>query len=129
MSNIDLGSNIGDEVNAEIVEVPKPVKRRAKAKSAAEVIAANPGATIAPVGMPDTIKIIVEENESIPPTGLFVGLNGRGYLIRPGEEVNVPRGVVDILDNAKMSTPVMDSRSQRIIAWRDRLRYPYRRLS
>lgn len=83
----------------------------------------------APIGMPETVRIAIEENDSIPPTGLFVGLNGRGYLIRPGEEVNVPPGVIEILDNAVMEAPIVDPSTKRVVGYRKRLRYPYRRVS
>lgn len=82
-----------------------------------------------PVGLPPTIRIILEENDNIPPTGLYVGVNGRGYLIRPGEAVNVPRGVVDVLDHAVMASPQIDSVSRRVIGYRERMRYPYRRVA
>lgn len=80
-----------------------------------------------PQGMPTTVKIILEENDNIPPTGLFLGYNGRGYMIRPGEEVNVPSAIIEILDNAVTSTPVLDG-GKRIIGHRSKLRYPYRRV-
>jgi hypothetical protein len=79
--------------------------------------------------MPETIKIVLEENDDIPPTGLFVGLNGRGYLIRPGEEVTVPSGVVEILTNAVMSSPQVDPQTRQVLGYRERMRYPFRRIS
>lgn len=75
---------------------------------------------------PDTVAIIIEENEDIPPTGLFVGVNGRGYLIKPGEKVNVPRAVVEVLEHAMMSVPQVDPQTRQVVGYRDRLRYPYR---
>jgi len=83
-------------------------------------------AKAAPVGLPETVKIILEENDSIPPTGLFVGHNGRGYLIRPGETVNIPSGVKEILDHAITSAPQIDPSTRRVIGYRDRQKYPYR---
>lgn len=74
----------------------------------------------------DKVKIILEENEDIPPTGLFLGLNGVGYIIRPGEEVEVPLGIKEILDHAVMSAPQMDPSTKQIIGYRERMRYPYR---
>jgi hypothetical protein len=79
-----------------------------------------------PQGMPDTVKIVLEENDDIPPTGLFLGHNGKGFLIRPGEPVDVPRHILDILDNAVMSTPQTDPTTRQVIGHRDRMRYPYR---
>lgn len=81
------------------------------------------------VGMPSTTKIILEENDEIPPTGLFVGLNGKSYLIRAGEPVDVPVGVLEILDNAVMSSPQVDPQTKQVIGYRERMRYPYRLLN
>jgi hypothetical protein len=74
----------------------------------------------------DTVRIVLEENDEIPPTGLFVGLNGRGYLIRPGEPVEVPVGVKEILDHAVMSSPQVDPGTKQVVGYRERMRYPYR---
>jgi hypothetical protein len=74
------------------------------------------------------VKIVLEENDDIPPTGLFLGYNGTGYLLRPGEEVSVPPGVIEILDNAVMSSPQIDPQTRQVVGWRQRMRYPYRRV-
>lgn len=76
-------------------------------------------------GSPARVRIILSDSDEIPPAGLFVGLNGTGYLIRPGEEVSVPRGVAEILDNAVYSAATVDPGTRRVIGYRDRLRYPY----
>jgi len=78
------------------------------------------------VNMPETVKIVLEENDDIPPTGLFVGLNGKGYLIRPGEPVDLPPGVIEILEHAVMSTPQVDPATKQVVGYRERMKYPYR---
>ena len=78
------------------------------------------------VTAPKTVRIILEENDNIPPTGLFVGENGRGYLIRAGEEVDVPPGVLEILANAITSVPTVDPQSLQVIGYREKMMYPYR---
>lgn len=73
-------------------------------------------------------RIILEESEHIPPTGLFVGDNGVGYILRPGEEINVPAGVLEILSNAITAVPVVDPQSLQIVGYRPKQMYPFRRL-
>ena len=87
-----------------------------------------PRAKVPPTGMDkvDRVKIILEENDNIPPNGQYFGINGRGYLLRAGEEALVPRGIVDILDNAVQTTTITNPSTGRIIGHRDRLRFPYR---
>lgn len=75
------------------------------------------------------VKIVLEDNDFIPPTGLFVGYNGQTFMIRTGVEVRVPQGVIGILDNAVMSVPVKDPYSLQVIGHRERQRYPYRRVA
>lgn len=81
------------------------------------------------VGMPKRVKIWLEENDEIPPTGLPLGHNGTAYIVKPGMEVEVPEFLLEILDNAIMSAPVKNPQTQQVVDWRPRLRYPYRRLS
>ena len=74
------------------------------------------------------VRIILEENENIPPTGLFIGRNGVSYMLRAGEPVEVPQGVIEILDAAVESRPVIDPGSRRPTGYRNRHRFPYRRV-
>jgi len=107
----DLNDLLGPKPEPEPEPAPKPKPKRATKAS----------------GRKGYVSITLEENENIPPTGLFVGMNGRGYLLKPGEKADVPQGVVDILDNAIMSTPIVDPSTKRVVGHRDRMRYPYRR--
>jgi hypothetical protein len=73
-----------------------------------------------------TVRINVEENDAIPPSGLFVSLNGRAYLIQPGKNVDVPVGVVEILENAIYDAPQVDPSTGRVVGTSSRLRFPFR---
>jgi hypothetical protein len=71
------------------------------------------------------VRIILEENEQIPPTGQFFGVQGKGYVLRAGEEADVPLSIIGILNTAVMSVPVKDQ-GDRVMGFRERLRFPYR---
>lgn len=100
-----LGSNLGPAPSS------KPV-----AKKAAK-------------GMPERVWILLEDNDDIPPTGLYLGHNGTGYLLIPGEPVPVPDFILEILDHAVVTTPVTDPKTKRVVGHRDRMRFPYRRVA
>lgn len=70
-------------------------------------------------------RIVLEDNDQISPNGQFFGADGKGFMIKPGEEVDVPDSILNILDTAVMSVPVTDGSSS-VVGYRDRLRFPYR---
>lgn len=82
--------------------------------------------TTAPVGMPKTVRIILEEVENMPPTGQTFALNGKAYLIRPGEPVDVPIGILEVIDNAIAAKPIHDPQTMKVIGYRNTHRFPYR---
>lgn len=71
------------------------------------------------------VRIVLEDNDQIPPGGQFVSANGVAYLLQPGHEIDVPLSVVDVLDHAIVSVPIVDT-GNTVIGYRDRLRMPYR---
>jgi hypothetical protein len=82
-----------------------------------------------PVKTPARLKVVLEEDAAIPPTGLFISANGRPYLLMPGVEAAVPPEVISVLDDAVTSIPVIDPQTQRVTGYRQRLRFPYRRIA
>lgn len=103
-----------------LTEAPKAKRGRAKPLT--------PEAAAVAKDAKKKVKILVEENDDIPPTGLPIGHNGTAYVIKPGEPVEVPQFILDILDNAVMSVPVTDPATKQVVGYRERLRYSYRRL-
>lgn len=77
----------------------------------------------------DMVDIRLEDNPDIPPTGLFIGHNGRGYIIMPGVEVSVPSFLCDVLNDAVMAAAVTDSKTGKVIGYRNKMRYAYTRLN
>lgn len=78
------------------------------------------------VGMPHLTTIHIEENEDIPPTGLFIGHNGRSFMIKAGYDVDVPEELLEVLDNAVGKVAVLDPVTKKVVSYRDKLRFPYR---
>lgn len=74
------------------------------------------------------VKIILEEGDHIPPTGAPFGHNGDMIVIMPGEVVEIPEKFLNVINDCVMSSPVVDPASKQVVGYRDRLRYPYRRL-
>lgn len=69
--------------------------------------------------------IILAKNPDIPPTGLYIGHNGTGYLLKPGKEADVPNFILDILDNAVETKPIIGD-DGRVNGTEDSPRFPYR---
>lgn len=71
------------------------------------------------------LKIMLEDNDNIPPGGQFISIDGVAYMLQPNVEVEVPLNLLDVLDNATMSVPIVDP-DMNVVGYRDRLRFPYR---
>jgi hypothetical protein len=72
-------------------------------------------------------KILLEDNEHIPPTGQFFSVNGRAYILEAGKPVDVPEEIVSVLNDAVQTFAITNSAGE-VIGYRDRLRFPFRSL-
>jgi hypothetical protein len=79
-----------------------------------------------PIGMPESKWVILDDNDDIPPTGLFVGHNGVGFLLQTGLPMAVPTYVLGVLDDAVMDFPVTDPKTRQVMSYRKRPRFTYR---
>lgn len=121
--------NLGDLLATDD-EVPM-LKPRSKAAQEAAAQAAptaeDPLAQAVKVKAPEKIvRIVLEENDNIPPTGQFISVNGRTWMLRPGEEVEVPVAVVNVLNDAVQDVPTIDPGTKQVTGYRKRHRFPYR---
>lgn len=117
LPKIDLGDNLGPALGEDDEDEPSQEFRPAVVKTAAAR---------------ETEKyvwIILEDNDDIPPSGQYIGVNGKGYMLQAGVEARVPVSVLGVLDAAIKSVPVKDPNTLRVIGYRNRLRFPYRRLT
>lgn len=74
----------------------------------------------------NTVRILLEESDDIPPGGLFLGHNGRTYMLRPGVEADIPLFLKEILDHSVITVPEIDPMTRQVRGWRNRLKYNYR---
>lgn len=78
-----------------------------------------------PVGVPRTVKIVVEAVDNMPPSGHPVGINGQCYILKPGVPQRVPYPILEILRNAKIGVSKRDPLTMRHLRFEDRLRLPF----
>lgn len=43
-------------------------------------------------------RIVIHQNPDVPKEGIFLSLNGYPFQIKPGEEIDLPRPVLKMLD-------------------------------
>ena len=58
---------------------------------------------------------------------MFVGVNGKGYTITRGQEVDVPNGVLEVLNNARetLYERKKDEYGKEYLSPREALSYPF----
>lgn len=109
------------------VEKPQRKKRTpaAPAEEPAEEVATGAVNPVEEMRRAKRVKIVLEENDAIPPGGQFFGVNGVGYQIQPGKRVEVPEFLLGVIDNAVASKPVFNDDGQ-VVGYREVPRFPYR---
>jgi len=115
-------TGLGDDLEAELTSGSQ---ESGQAEQAEQETKSKPRRSRKPKGY---VRIQLEESDEIPPSGLFIGVNDHSYLLQPGVEADVPQGVVDVLENAVMSVPRIDPASKRVVGYKNRLKYPFRKL-
>ena len=53
-------------------------------------------------------RILIHPNPAIPKEGIFMSLNGFGFLVKPGVEVDLPRPVVEMLETRIQTETTQD---------------------
>lgn len=81
------------------------------------------------IDMNDRVWIILSDNKNIPRGGQYIGCNGASFLLKTGRKAHVPRGVLDILDNAIEGVAIVDPDTLQIAEYRQVMRYPYQVVS
>lgn len=109
-----------DELESNLIDAPPEPKGSKKKVAAAEPAPAPEAVT------KNTIRILLEESNDIPPSGLFLQHNGRPYMLKPGMEVDIPLFLKEILDHAIITVPQVDPITRQVVGWRSRQKYAYR---
>lgn len=107
---------------------PRKRRRSAKTVDAAPSVVERPEAIQARTPM-KRVRIILENNATIPKQGQFFGVNGYTALLKPGHEAMVPEALVSVLEDACEHIAEQDENTLQIIGWRKQYRYPFRVLS
>lgn len=112
-----MGGTVSALTGLAQANVPKPTDEELMAVATAQPM---------PMAKPlPRVKIMLEDNDNIPPGGQFMSVDGVAYILQPNVEADVPINLLDVLDNATMSVPIVDG-DMNVIGYRDRLRFPYR---
>ena len=119
----EMRARILAEVKAEISQTPQD-------KAAAAIASVEPDIVKQVNAQPNVIQeriwIILQESAHITRgQGQFFGVNGAGFLLKPGKKAYVPKAIVDILENAVEDIPDVDPDTLQVVGWKQRLRFPY----
>lgn len=114
--------------------VAKLTKEREDRLAAEEAKSNKPGvANESRSASKERFKIIIEDaRDANDMTRVYVGVNGRGYWLQRGKEIEVPREVIKVLDNAILdkAIPLFDESTgmPKGLEMRKSRRFPYQLL-
>lgn len=79
--------------------------------------------------MSEEERVVIElhDNPDMPPGGVYIGVNGKGYQLQPGAPVAVPLSVLGVLKTAVQQRPVYANNGSqgKIIGWANSPRWAY----
>lgn len=109
----NLGSVVpGSTAESTIKEPNIPKQEKVKRTAPRDGVKAGEGKLTAEMSKQKLYEITLHDNDEVPPGGQRVGVNGVFYTIPAGVRCKVPKAVLEVLDNAVQSTPVLNERMQ-----------------
>lgn len=131
----DLKDLFGDDEVAETevqetAPAPAPKAARAKPKAKAAKAPTDPNSQNPAKSGEARVLIQLHESPDIPPGGVFIGVNGYGYTLRPGAPVRVPVSVLRVLETAVVKRPIYANNADtgKVIGWSEAPRYAFTRI-
>lgn len=104
---------------------PAPRTRRGARVSGGKPASQNPAKT-----GEKRVLIQLHDSPDVPPAGVFIGVNGYGYTLKPGAPARVPVSVLGVLETAVVKRPVYAGGQDtgKIVAWSEAPRYAFTRI-
>lgn len=75
--------------------------------------------------MNDRVWIILGDNKNIAKGGQYFGINGLGFLLRPGKKAHVPRALLNVIKDAIEGVAISNPDTLQIEEYREVGRFPY----
>jgi hypothetical protein len=129
-SQTEILAALKAQLRAELMAEMSATPEAAAANAAAAIAAVEPGivakVNAAPNVLQNRVWIVLQESPHIMRgQGQFFGINGAGFLLKPGKKAFVPQGIVDVLEAAVEDIPDVDPDTLQVVGYRQRLRFPY----
>lgn len=79
--------------------------------------------------MNDRVWIILSDNKNIAKGGQYFGINGMGFLLKPGKKAHVPRALLNVLKDAVEGVAITNPDTLQIEEYREVVRYPWQEVN